>query len=309
MPRKVQSALLALAILCIAAQARAAIRLCLSVQAPEQEQAELERLVRIELARHPSHLLVEDGCQQQLQVGLVELAGARTLTARIDQAIPVRFEIRDPDELLERLEQAISLVLGNDPVMLQQDIAHYSFLERASHSIIVQGTNTYRFELFQTVGRGGHGAVFAPGAAFSMARGSGHWQVIARIHAAGWHDSLRGDEQVLRAAAGADGQVAYELSALSAASFYASAGLGLQYQRYEGLLNPADDDSRDVVNCFLVGLVARVGVRFFRYHDFDCDLFAAGFIPFHPAKDVDSLLFGESGLYTPSLQVGLGVGF
>jgi len=60
-----------------------------------------------------------------------------------------------------------------------------------------------------------------------------------------------------------------------------------------------------------VGAVAlgRVGVRFLRTHDFDFDVFAGGYLPLFNTDDPDRPLFGEGGLYTPSVQVGVGVGF
>jgi len=38
-------------------------------------------------------------------------------------------------------------------------------------------------------------------------------------------------------------------------------------------------------------------------------LFAQGYLPVSTATDIDGVLFGESWGYTPSVQVGLGVGF
>ena len=46
----------------------------------------------------------------------------------------------------------------------------------------------------------------------------------------------------------------------------------------------------------------------FRTCDFDLDLFAAGYLPMITAKETDRLLFAD-GRWTPSAQVGIGVGF
>ena len=50
----------------------------------------------------------------------------------------------------------------------------------------------------------------------------------------------------------------------------------------------------------------RVGARFFRASDFDLDVFVAGYLPLFSTNDPDSLLMDA---YTPSAQLGLGVGF
>jgi hypothetical protein len=58
-----------------------------------------------------------------------------------------------------------------------------------------------------------------------------------------------------------------------------------------------------------VTLSARAGVKFLRTHDYDLDVFVQGYLPLFNTKDADGALFGEKGLYTPSLQMGIGVGF
>ena len=50
----------------------------------------------------------------------------------------------------------------------------------------------------------------------------------------------------------------------------------------------------------------RIGMRFLRQHNFDFDVFAIGYLPLTNAQDVDSPLPKS---YTPSLQLGLGIGF
>ena len=289
--------------------ASAEVQLCLEVQAEPEELENLSKLLRTELARHPSHRLVERDCQVHLTVELFEVAKAKVLTLRIDDNVPMRLHIDKPGDLIKDLADGLSLVLDNDPVRLNRDIAHMSLLERAAHSVLQRGNTNWRFELFQAVGRSDSGAAFAPGGAFAMSRGANHAQVMARVYAAGFPGGLQGDDRVLRVMAGADVGAAWEFDARSAFSFYLGAGIGLRYVRYEGLLRPTDPGSDESFNAVLGGITLRAGLRMFRTSDFDLDLYAAAFIPLHPAVDVDSLLFGEDGLYTPSGQVGIGVGF
>ncbi len=289
---------------------RAQIPLCLNVRADDEDLKNFAKLVRAELGHHPTHRPVDQGCRSTLFVGLFRVAGVQYLTGRIDQEIPVRHKIEDSQDLAGKLKYTLSLVLHNDPIYLAEDIAQYSVMQRAAHSILKRGTNTYRMELFQNISFiAGTGEVaFASGGAASVTRGSGNWNVLARIYAGGRPDQTVSGRKVLRAMTGAGGAVTYEFSALASTTFYISAGAGLQFVRFEG--QDPDDRTRSAsINQILAVLSTRVGVRFFRMYDFDFDLYAAADLPLHPTNDVDVSLFGEGGAWTPSVQVGIGVGF
>ena len=103
-------------------QAAARIPLCVEVRAPAEEQAGLEKLVQVELGHHESHRPVAVGCRATLTVELFQVTGRWQLTARIDQQIPVRYQVPSPDDLAARLRQALSLVLHNEPTYLTEDI-------------------------------------------------------------------------------------------------------------------------------------------------------------------------------------------
>lgn len=289
-------------------RAAAEIPLCLDVRAPATEADGLRRLVRVEVDRHPSHRVVSSDCRSSLAVELFDAAGARYLTAQIDHEVPVRFVIKDPIELGERVSEAVKLCLHNDPVYLTEDITHYDKLQRLGHSIGVRGRTTFRMELFEAVSRAETNAVFSPGVAFGVTRGSGYWQVLGRGYLGGWPASAPRTERALQAIAGADGGLTFEPLEKAFASPYVSACLGVQYLRFVGREQPMDTRVA-FVNHLGLSASARLGVRFFRWNHFDLDLFAQGYLPFFVTKDVDGSLFGEGGLYTPSLQLGLGVGF
>ncbi len=301
-------ALVLVATAAISRPAAAQVPLCVDVEAPAGDVDGLRRLVADELARHASHQVVERDCRTSLRVQLFEAAGNLYLTAQIDREVPVRYEMKDRAELADRLTEGLSLVLHSDPVYLAEDIEHYSAVQRLGHSLGVRGRNTYRVEMFEAVGRSGTNAVFATGAAFAVTRGSGHWQVLARAYLAGWPVRASGTDRTLQVLTGADAGLTYEFLDLATWSPYVSLCAGLQFQRYAGR-ELATDAGPTYLNQFLVDVSARVGFRFFRANDFDLDLFVQGYLPLHPAKDVDGALFGDKGLYTPSLQLGLGVGF
>jgi hypothetical protein len=290
------------------AAARAETTLCLQIQAPAGEQEGLRKLVLDELAHHPAHRLVTQDCQTTLVVELFELAKERYLTARINQEVPVRYPIKDPLDLNEKVSTALAQVLSQDPVYLSEDLTHYNFMQRAAHSILKRGTNTYRLELFQTISPAGPNVAFAPGVAFNLTRGADNWQVYARIFFAGWPGELHERDlktQLLRINTGGEAGIAYEFSALGSWSFYIGAGVGLQYLRFDGRTTYQNEEFVDHRNDIAVTFNTRIGLRFLRIYDFDCDVFVSSTLPLYHS-DPDTYL---SRFWAPTLQAGLGVGF
>jgi hypothetical protein len=302
-------ALAALAVVALPGRGHAAaVPTCVDVDADDSKVAPgLDKLVRAELARHPSHALVADGCRSTLVVQLFDVGGARQLTVRLGDGVPVRYGIGKDDSLAERVSEAMSLVLGNDPVTLAEDVTRLSAIERASHAMAVQGVNIWRFELYESSYRTGSGAAFAPGGAFGVTRGAGHWQVLGRLYFSGWPNAPEAGRPLLKLAAGADAGITYELSATASATGYFSLGLGLQFTRFEGRSGATGEV--DTLDSFAPHAFGRLGVRMFRLCDFDFDLFAAGYLPMKATRQDGSAVFPEEGRYTMSAQIGVGVGF
>ena len=288
-----------------AAPAAAAIDLCVQVQAEAKQRQGLARLVRDALGHFLTHRQVTSGCPSRLQVELIQLAGVSYLIVRINREVPVRYTVKRAEDLAPRLTEALQRVLGQDPVYLAADIQRYSALQRAMHSVLKGGRNTWRVELFEAITSGGTNAAFASGGAFSVTRGSANWFVFARLYGGGSLGGTSGTNRALRLMVGGDLGLSYELLARSTITPYFSAGLGLQLLHYEGRLRATDRDLQDATaKGATVSL--RAGLRFFRASDFDLDLFAAGYLPLFATDDPDSQLMDA---YTPSLQLGLGVGF
>lgn len=288
--------------LCLAAPAGAATRLCLGVRGDEAEA--LRRLVESELQHHRTHQLVRERCETRLSVEQFTVAGVRYLTARVNQEVPVRYSFRGGRELEERVREALRLVLANDPVYLSEDITRMSAVQRLGHSLLRRGHSRFRLELFGVVAATGAGAATAPGGALALQRGADHFQIFARIYGAGGLAATQGRR--LRFMAGADAGMIYELSLRSSATFYVGAGVGVQLMRLEGRVDEADPGSAASALKADAVFTGRLGVRLFRLNRFDLDVFAQGHLPIFNAQDVDSLL---PQAYTPSLQLGLGVGF
>jgi hypothetical protein len=290
----------------LAAPAHAVTRLCLDVRSDADEPG-LRKLVSDELAHHPTHRLTDGDCESRLTVELFTVAGARYLTARVSQEVPVRYAIKSPRDLEEKLSDALALVLKNDPVYLAEDMSRMNAFLRAGTAVVKHGANRYRLELFEVFGSGVRNAVFASGAAFGVFRGSGHMQVFGRFEAAG-SPRLNNDGVTLRALVGAEAGVLWEASARANSTFYIGPGVSLHYARFEGAapVNGAPVE-QPAINPWLFSVVLRAGFRFLRFYDVDVDLFAQVHLPLYPTKDVDSPLLVNG--YTPYGSLGLGVGF
>jgi hypothetical protein len=287
----------------------AAVPLCLEVTAPPDDLRSFDKLVRLEIDRHPSHRVVESDCQSHLRVELFDAAGVRFITAQIDKEIPARFSVKEAVDLAPRLEDAIRLVLHNDPASLVEDMDHLDAVQRFGQAIIIHGRTAYRLESFEAVSRSGTGIVTIPGLALGVTRGSGNLQVLGRLYGGGAPGDTAGTDQALQVMAGLDAGLTFELFDNKAMwTPYVSGCAGVQFVRYAGREHAADT-FLTYVDDIGATLSARLGVRFFRGYDFDLDLFAQAYVPLFVTKDVDNGFFGAAGLYTPSVQLGLGVGF
>jgi hypothetical protein len=307
--RWVSALFVGLVVVAFTTNASAEVRLCLEVKTDRDDKVGFEKLVRSELGRHPSHRASAEGCESRLAVELFHLGATRYLTVRIDGEIPQRYPVASDPELLARLGDGISKALGNDPAYLSEDPERMSSGERAVRSVLIRGNNSYRLSLFETVARTDTGAAFAPGAAFELFRGADHFAVFARTALAGNPMAIHGSERALRLLGQVDAGVTYEASSRASTSGYAGLGAGLTLLKFEGRVDENDPSSVDRVNALGATLQVRLGVRFLRLYDFDCDAFLIGALPLFATKNPDALLFGEDGTYTPFLQAGVGFGF
>ncbi len=291
--------------------AAATVSLCLTVKDENgAELAAFEKLVRSEVGRHPSHALATGtNCDSRLLIELFRLGDSRYLTLRIDAEIPVRYAVGSDAELEARLVDGVSRTLASDPSYLLEDPSRLSSGERALRSILVRGNNSYRLALFETLARTDTGAAFAPGAAFELMRGADHFSVLARFAVASQPGAVVGSERALRLLGQVSAGVLYEASRRASTSGYAGLGVGVSLLRFEGRVDAADPHTLDSVSSVGATLEARLGVRFLRLYDFDCDAFVIGALPLFATKNPDALLFGEKGVYTPFVQAGLGIGF
>ncbi len=288
--------------------ARASIGLCLVTKAEPSQLPSFEKLVRSEVARHPSHQITKQHCESHLTVELFVFQGTTFLTVQLDSQVPERRPIPDPKEVASELSAAMTLVLGNDPVVLSADPARFGAMERATHSVLVRGQNTYQLELFERVARTDRNLAMAPGLGFSFQRGADQWAVFARGSVASSPFGVAGTDHSLALSAGADAGALFETGRRSATSPYLGAGLGLMLLRFEGRLDEADRDRTQTVTDLGATLNLRAGLHLLRALDVSVDLFTMLHLPLFVTKEVDHPLFGD-GVYTPMLEAGVGIGF
>jgi hypothetical protein len=297
-------ALMLAAFMLVPTVARATVPLCLEVHA-DADAAGLTKLATDELAHHTSHRLVGAGvaCDSRLMIELFSVGGTRYLTARVNQEVPVRFALKSPHDLEDKLGEALRQVLRSDPVYLAEDLSRMNAVWRAGAHLVKSGSNRYRLELFELVGSGGRGAVFASGGAFTVARGIDHLQVFARLSLAGSPRSFGADGVVLRLLAGGDVGLLWEASARANTTFYVGPGVGLHFVRFEGAQGGRELHPLDTL---LFSVALRTGLRTLRFYGFDLDLFAQLHLPLYKSADPDTQLVNA---YTPYVEAGLGIGF
>jgi len=126
------------------------------------------------------------------------------------------------------------------------------------------------------------------------------------VHAVGAKETEAEGDSRLRLGVGLDAGATFEFNENRPVSGYVGGGAGLSFLRFEGRI----DSNAYATNDVLFQVFARIGVRMLRLTDFDLDLFACGYLPVHPVRDPQSRMFGDNHItFTPSVQMGIGVGF
>ncbi len=289
--------------------AQAAVSLCVSVADSTNPQSGLEKLVHSEVRKHTSHTLAEKGCASRLVVELFKTGELRYLSVGLEGEVPLRYSITSDTDIEAHLIDGVTLALKSDPEHLTAGSESSSGIEHFRQQTLVHGMNTYRVEAFEMMARTDTGAAYAPGLGFGVHRGAEYWQIFARTYFAASPSAVEKSERVLRIGAGIDLGLAYEFSRRALTTPYVAGSVGVGFLRFEGLTDPSNRASSDYVGTLGAIASARVGLRTLRFFDFDADIFIAGSLPAFKTRRIDATLFGESGTYTPFVQLGAGVGF
>ena len=112
-------------------------------------------------------------------------------------------------------------------------------------------------------------------------------------------------EPVLQLDAGLDIGMNYEFLEEGNVSPYIGLGAGLRYYRLEAL--DAARETFETSDEVMPVLLMRLGLRMFRFYDFNMDIFTSGYLPCIPAGGGGDV-FSEK-VFSPMVQLGVGATF
>jgi hypothetical protein len=306
------AAIAAIAILTIAvllrprvAAAQGMVSTCVKVVAERDDVRDLERLVKSEVARHPTHVVSDGECRAHLEVELIEVKEGRFLTGRIGSQVPHRVRIEGKDGLTAALDELLRVVLHNDPVLLEGP-RRQSWLSGSVDQLRKKGQNLYGAEVFEWAAVVGGKATQMPGFALRLRREVGAWHVGIRLAGALWPQPMRPSELEPALHVAAHAEVATFSSALSDVSAYASAMVGVEHQRFRGPAPLLGDGAYGTASDTGLSLGLRGGVELLRTTDVRFDLFVQALFPVFLTKDDDG---GVMRQWVPSAMVGGGIAF
>jgi hypothetical protein len=295
---------IALGVATFSLAARARVRVCVHVETGRPDERELERLVRTEVDRHTTHQAVTERCEAHLTVEHIrlgaEMGGAQELTGRLDGEVPHRESI-GAGGVAKALERLLSVVLHNDPRRLHGPEAD-DVIGRTRAAFLRRGTTYFGIELYQTSALVEKRLEALPGAALAARREIDRIHVAARIGAASALDSarpeLRLSQQFL-----AQLEAALFSSADADSAWFGAVVLGLEYQRYERIVESEPD--RRVESAAVMGLSPglRFGLELLRTNHVRVQFFGQVLFPVFAARDDSRTLVDQ---WTPTASLGVG---
>ena len=284
--------------------AAAQLRTCVHVEPGRGDAQALTKLVKAELDRHPTHRAVDQDCQGYLTVELIDLGGAqneRWITGRINTQMPFREKV-DADGIGPAVQRLLSMVLNNDPLILQGPESN-TWLRRQGRALERRSVMHFGGELYELASRVGGSFDTLPGGAIIVRREVSALHVGARLGGA-FNPGSRPGELHLRAQFDAQIEAALYASPAENTSLFASALLGLTHQRYEG---PAPfDGPGETATATSSGLSLglRGGVETFRTADVRVLMFLQITLPAFASRDPDH---GVVDQWVPAAAVGAGL--
>jgi hypothetical protein len=284
------------------AHAQSGLDTCVHVTSSTAEAAGLDRLVRSELDRHPTHRASAPPCAQQLYVEMFALEGELYLTARLSGHVPHRVRVTSG-----RVDVAVSsllrVVLGNDPLVLR-DPKSGDWFSRALFGLRERAHPLWGIEVTQRWVFAGGTPRSLPVLSLHYRRELDQWQLGLRVEAGGW---LGGQLDALHPTLIVSllPELAWFTSRTAASAGYVSLGIGVSHQRFEG---PRSDEPDTRGTSASTGLLfaLRIGVELFRTTTTRFSLFLEASLPAFSATDPRQPVVRG---FTPSLGVGAGVSF
>ncbi len=285
--------------------ARAKVRVCVSFHGPALKNAQgYHQLLVSELAHHPTHQVVREGCATTLRLEYIQLDRGGFLTAQLHGAVPHRVRVKRLSELPARMREVVAFVLKREPVYLVNNLASSGLLAPPKLSLLKHGIYLLGLELSEVILWTPGSFTALPSAALRFRRAVDRWFLGARVsiaynplprpelpqtHFVQYHGTARAEVGVTLFP---HGPVALLLSGL----------VGIEYLQVYGLLNGQRKDNI----LALFGVSLRVGLELFRLYTVRMNLFAQLNLPLHKARNLDLPVIDA---YTPSLALGAGVSF
>ncbi|MES1166240.1 MAG: hypothetical protein ABUR63_10805 [Verrucomicrobiota bacterium] len=294
----------AVALTAPAAAARAQLLTCVEITSAPAPTDTLVRLVRDEIDRHPTHRAATSGCQAYLSIEVLDFgAGGKWITGRLDTQVPHRERV-GPDGMVPAVERLLTVLLHNDPLVLRGPEST-SWLARQQRALMVRSTMHAGVEVYELVTPVGAPLGTLPGVALSLRREVDQISIGVRV-AGAFNPAAQPDGLSLRLQFDAQVEAAFYFRPIQSVSLFASALVGLAYQRFQG---PATLDGPGVTGVATADGLAvgvRAGVEALRITDVRLVAFLDLEAPAFTSRDLDH---GVVDQWAPSASLGVGVLF
>jgi hypothetical protein len=295
----------AVALLVWSGVARGQLRTCVEVAAPPAETEALTRLIKSELDRHPTHRAATSDCESTLTVEVIDLGagGGKWLTGRLNTQVPHRERV-GADGMVPAVERLLTVLLHNDPLVLRGPESQ-GWLVRQERALALHSTTHFGLEAYELAAPVGGALAMLPGVALSLRREIDQVAIGVRLagafspgaQAATLHLSAQFDAQV---------EATIYFRPLESVSLFASALVGLVYQRFEGPAPLDGPGATGVATTDGLAVGLRAGVEALRTTDLRLVAFLDLDAPTFVSRDPDHQVVDQ---WAPSAALGIGVLF
>jgi hypothetical protein len=277
---------------------------CVEIEAAPGPTDALVRLVRDEIDRHPTHRAATSGCQAYLSIEVLDFGeGGKWITGRLDTQVPHRERI-GADGMAPAVERLLTVLLHNDPLVLHGPESP-GWLVRQERALRLRSTMHAGVELYELVTPVGAPVGSLPGVGLSLRREVDQVSIGVRV-AGAFNPAAETTSLSLRLQLDAQVEMSFYFRPVESVSLFASALVGLVYQRFEG---PAPFDgpgATGIASADGLALGVRAGVEALRITDVRLLAFLDLEAPTFASRDLDH---GVVDRWAPSASVGVGVLF
>ncbi len=285
--------------------ARAQLRTCVEIASAPGPTDALQRLIRDEIDRHPTHRAATTDCQTYLSIELLDFgaAGGKWITGRLDTQVPQRERI-GADGIAPAVERLLTILLHNDPLVLRGPEST-NWLMRQERALRLHSTTHYGLEVYELATPVGTPLGTLPGVALALRREIDQVSVGVRV-AGAFNPSADRETLTLRTQFDAQVEAAFYFRPIESVSLFASLLVGLVYQRFEGPAPLDGPGATDVATADGLAIGARAGVEALRTTDLRLVAFLELEAPTFVSRDPDHQVVNQ---WAPTAALGIGVLF